>query len=176
MTCWQVARQVQYLLQAATWGSSSTVVFAPGSVVITSRPTEDAIRSGIVMPGAFIRPLGAQVDPDAQELPDLLEQELSVALITSIVNDPFGEAMLVGAQRTGQSSSEGRGLLEIEEELFNAIELLDTDDGVVVQHIGSSAPQPQMVGDDMALIREYGFRIDVTADRFYHPVSNLVES
>jgi len=173
---WQVARQIKYLLQERDWTGSATTVFAPGSVLITTMPTADALKSGIVMPGAFVRPLGNAVDPEGQELPDLIEQEISIALIASIVNDTFGEAMLIGGQRTGQTDSRGRGLLELEEEMFAAVELLNTDDGVVIQHIASSAPQPTLVGSDMAIVREYGFRVDLTADRFYHPVSNLQET
>ena len=174
MNTWQVCQQVKYLLQQQKWTGSSTTVF--GRVVITTKPTEEAVATGIVMPGAMVRPLSNSVDPDAGELPDAIELELVIALIVSVENDPFGEAMLIGAQRTGQTDSRGRGLLEIEEEMFNAVELLNTDDGVLIQHIASGAPAPTMISGNMAVIREYGFRAFLTSDRFYHPVSNLQET
>ena len=174
MNAWQVSRQVKYLLVEQTWTGASTAVF--GAVRITAKPTEEAVRTNLVLPAALVRPLGAAVDPFLGELPDAFEQELVIALVVSIKNDPFQEAMLIGAQRTGQTDSRGRGLLEIEEELMNAVELLNTDDGVVIQHIATGAPTPQLVEGEAALIREYGFRVDLTSNRFYHPVSNLQET
>ena len=40
---------------------------------------------------------------------------------------------MLGGQRTGQTNSTGRGLLEVEEELFAAVELLNDDDGILIR-------------------------------------------
>ena len=172
MNSWQVSRQVQYLLRQANWASGGNTVFHTGSVIVTAAPQESALEQ-LIMPAALIRPLGATSD---DEEPDLIQQEFAVTLAVSHAGDAFGEYPMVGGQRTAQTDSTGRGLLEVEEELFNAIEFLNTDDGVVIQHRASSAATPQYVGGQYLLFRDYLFRSWLTADRFYHPVENLQEA
>jgi len=82
----------------------------------------------------------------------------------------------VGGQRTGTTSSVGRGLLEIEEELFNAIERVDTDLGVVIVTVAKSAVAVAFVSEQYVLVRDYLFRARLTADRYYHPVEDLRET
>lgn len=176
MNLWQVARQLQYLLQQQNWTGSSNVVFAPNSVLITPGPLESVFDASFVMPAALIHPMGATVDPESQEEPDYIEQELAVALAVANMNDVVNQAGLIGSQRTGQTSSVGRGLLEVEEELFNAIEFLNTDDGVVIQHRTSSSPTVRSFEEQSMVMREYLFRVEVTADRFYHPVINVTSA
>ena len=175
MNTWQVARQLQYLARSRKWPGSSTTVWHTDSVKITSAPRE-AVVEQMVMPALLIRPLGATSDPEAEEEPDVIDQEFAFTIATAQVGDSWGEYPLVGGQRSGQTSSVGRGLLEIEEELFSTIELLNTDDGVVIEHRASSATQAQLVGNRYVAVRDYLFRARVTADRYYHPVINLQEA
>jgi len=169
VNCWQVCRQIQYLLREQTWTGSATKVFHTKSILITAAPRESAVEQ-LIMPAVLIRPLGATSD---DEEPDFVSQELALTLATAHAGDSYGEYPLVGGQRTGQTDSTGRGLLEIEEEVFNAIEFLNTDSGVLIQHRMSSAAEPKLVGNQYLLLRDYMFRAELTADRFYHPVENL---
>ncbi len=175
MNTWQVARQIQYLVRAAVWTGSSTKVFHTESVKVTAAIPQ-ANFERVILPALFISPGGNTSDPSSQEDPNLLEQELAMKLAVGHAGDAFGEFAMVGGQRTGQTDSRGRGLLEVEEEVFNAIEFLNTDDGVVIQHRMSSAPRPEMVGEQYVLMRDYLFKLDTTADRFYHPVINLTST
>ena len=154
MNTWQVCRQIQYLLRQRAWTGSATKVFHTDSVLITSAPRESALEQ-LIMPAALIRPMGATSDAVAH------------------AGDAFGEYPMVGGQRAGQEESQGRGLLEIEEEVFAAIELVNTDDGVVIQYRATSEVQPQLVQNQYLLFRDYLFRADLTADRYYHPVECL---
>lgn len=172
MNTWQVCRQIQYLLREQVWTGSATAVFHTSSVLITAAPRESAMEQ-LIMPAALIRPLGATSD---DEEPDFITQELALTLAVSHAGDSYGEYPLVGGQRTSQTDSSGRGLLEVEEEVFNAIEFLNTDAGVLIQHRVSSAAEPRMIGDQYLLLRDYMFRADLTADRYYHPVENLQEA
>lgn len=172
MNTWQVTRQLQYLLRARVWEDSATKVFDENSVLITAAPREAALEQ-LIKPACLIRPMGATCD---DEEPDLIQQEIAVTLAVVHAGDNYGEAPVVGGQRTSQTSSVGRGLLEIEEELFTAVEFLNTDDGVVIQHRASSAVEPQFVAGQYMLFRDYIFRAWVTADRYYHPVENLQEA
>ena len=174
MNTWQITRQLQYLIRSRKWTGSSALVFHTDSVKVTAAPQESAIEQ-MIMPACIIRPLGGTTDPEASEAADLTEQEIGITVAVAHVGDSWGEYPLVGGQRTGQTSSVGRGLLEIEEELFNAVELLNTDDGVVIQHRASSMAQVQYVGDRHILLRDYLFRVWLTMDRYYHPVICLRE-
>ena len=169
MNTWQVCRQIQYLLRQRAWTGSATKVFHTDSVLITSAPRESALEQ-LIMPAALIRPMGATSD---DEEPDLISQDIAVTIAVAHAGDAFGEYSMVGGQRLGQEESQGRGLLEIEEEVFAAIELVNTDDGVVIQYRATSEVQPQLVQNQYLLFRDYLFRADLTADRYYHPVECL---
>ena len=172
MNSWQAFRQAKYLLQERNWTGSSTVVFNPLSIYITAAPREESIEK-LILPAVFLRP-GAATSDD--EYPDLIEQEMVVTLAVGHAGDAFGELPVIGGHRAGQTQSEGRGLLEVEEELFAALELLNTDDGIVIQLMAKSAVTPEYVSGQYILFRDYLFRLNVTADRFYHPVMNLQEA
>lgn len=175
MNAWQVTRQTQYLIRNRKWTGSSNPVFHTDSVKITAMNAPATVEQ-MIMPACVIRPLGATIDPEASEEPDLLEQEIAFTVAVAHVGDSWGEYLMVGGQRSGQTESIGRGLFEVEEELFNAIELLNTDDGVIIQHRASSAAQFQQVDRQSVLVRDYIFRARVTADRYYHPVINLEQT
>lgn len=172
MNSWQAIRQLQYVLRRQKWTGSTNVVFASGSVIITAGVAEEAAEK-IVMPAAIIIPGGLTVDKDFK---DYVTQEVIVRLTVSQAGDAFGEMTVVGGHRTSQTRSQGRGLMEVEEELFNASELLNTDDGIVVQFKGSSALRVQSVDSQFLVWRDYMFALETSADRSYHPVINLVEA
>ncbi len=172
MNTWQSIRQMQYLIRARKWTGSSNVVFAPKSVIIAVGSTEEMAEKSR-FPMAVIRPGGETSDPD---FPDYIDQEVGVRLATTQAGDAHGEFALVGGHRTSQTKSVGRGLLEVEEELFAAIELLNTGDGIVIQLKAKSAVQLQQVDAQFMIFRDYLFSLRTTADRFYHAVMNLVEA
>jgi len=172
VNAWQDFRQLQYLIRAQTWPDGATVAFSSQSVIISASPIEETAEK-IILPMAIIRPGGATSDQDD---PDLLDQEVVISLGVGHAGDAYGEHPMVGGQRTSQTRSQGRGLLEVEEVLFNAVELLNTDDGVVIQFKAKSAPAASYIASQYYLFRDYLFSLICTADRFYHPVINLQES
>ena len=172
MNTWQCLRQLQYLHRQRRWTGSSTSVWASKSVIISAAPHEEIVER-VTMPVAVIRPGSCSVD---RYRPDLLDQEVVITLGVSHAGDAYGEFPVVGGHRTSQTESKGRGLLEVEEEMFAAAELLNADDGIEIQFRGASATQPKLVSGQYLLLRDYLFRLDVTTDRYYHPVINLQES
>ncbi len=175
MNTWQVARQAQYLVRSRSWTGSSTTVFADASVIISSAVQFSAIEQ-MRMPVALIRVLSMDVDPEHREEPDLVQQDFGVSLVTAVASDAHGQAAMVGSNRFGQTDSRGRGLLEVEEELFGAVEELNTIDGVVIQLVASGAPEAiQSDALGYVVARDYRFSAWVTMDRFYHPIINLRE-
>lgn len=173
MNTWQTLKQLRYLLRARNWTGSSTDVF--GSVHVSVGPTEDAFRN-LQYPLALIRPLAATVDPEHDEESDLIVQQVAVRLAVA-VPDGIGEAALLGANRTaGSTSSKGRGLLEVEEELFAAIEFLDQLSGISNQCRARSAVDAQVTEAEYVVFRDYVFDLYVTADRYYHPATQFAGS
>ena len=135
--------------------------------------TRDARRT-MRLPLALISPTEAEVDPDYSQEPDLIRQSITVTLVTAVPGDAIGENPIIGANVPDRTKSEGRGILELEEELFAAIEFLNTDTGVVIEHAATGAARPSL-DDEIGYIvsRDYTFEAWVTADRFYHPCYKL---
>lgn len=174
MNTWQIVRQIKHLLQSRRWsaGASNDPVF--GSVVISQGPEDRTMRT-LRMPLALVRIGSNTADPEHSEMPDLIQQDIEAVVMCSIPSDTIGEAALIGANRTGGStSSAGRGLLEIEEELFDAIGDLNDTTGARLRLVSSSAPDPELFEDTAyAVWRKYRFQGAVTMDRFYHPVTRF---
>lgn len=145
---------------AQTWTGGVNRVFHPGSVLVTVGTDEQAL-STMVSPICLIRPLDAEIDPQHKQEPDLVAQRVAVRIITIVPGDAVGEAALMGGNKTqGATNSHGKGLLEIEEELFNAIKILNAKEAVLIQHRASSAAEATL--DPVfgyVAIRDYLFEI-----------------
>ncbi len=174
MNVWQIVRQLKYLLLQRQWEGSGSDVFQDNSVVITVAPDEQAL-AVLIPPIALIRPLGAQSDPMHDEEPDLILQSMAVRLSVTVPGDPLGQSALIGGGRQSQTDSRGRGLLEVEEELYASIGSLNTINGVVIYSRAKSEAEAELDEDNRySCIRSYLFDALATADRFYHPVMGFV--
>lgn len=166
MNVWQVSRQLAFVLRIATWDGGE-VVF--GSVAVTVRPHEDAMEQ-LMFPVALIRPLAADVDPEHDEEMELLQQRFAVRVMVAVAGDALGETAILGANRAvGDTGSAGRGVLEVEEELADAINRLNGIDGIEVLLRARSAVDVDP--DDevgYVAIREYLVEALTTTNRFYH--------
>lgn len=165
MNTWQLCTRIQNLLIARQWNNDATAepVFNPNAVIVTMTPTEDA-EQRLVMPAAYIGPSTMTVDPEHQEQSDLISQEIIVAIVVCITGDDFGQNAIMGAYRGTNltKSSRGRGLLEIESELWAVLKLLTAQDGVRILLRGASAAIPLTVENgDWKVWRAYRFAADV---------------
>jgi len=126
---WQVARQLKSLLEAAVWPDTpSERVFA--RVLVTANVTK-AAAGELRWPFCTIRPLDAQAD---EEEPDLLLQNYEVLFGAQVAGDTFGERSILGGPRSaGQGSSRGRGVLELEEEVLEAVADLNETNGIRIR-------------------------------------------
>jgi hypothetical protein len=86
---------------------------------------------------ALIQPLDGESDPKYDEEPDLLYENFQVRLIVNIPGDPVGSNALMGANLTnGANASEGQGLFSLEQQLYNAIGLLNAAQSITIQFRG----------------------------------------
>lgn len=171
MNTFQVVQQIKYLLVNRLWEGTGEKVF--GSVFISVRPNEDVYEHSM-FPVAIIRPMGATIDPEHEEEHEYLAQEIDVIVAQAVAGDGYGEAPIIGANRSSTTSSGGRGLLEIEEEVFDSITLANGIDGIEILLRQKSAIDAA-IDDEIGYVvfRGYRFEALTTSNRFYHPPTRL---
>lgn len=136
MNSFDVAVRVRDLLAAAVWpGVGGEVVF--GKVLVTAGVDVEQTRSQLRFPFARILPDTLDVDEEAE---DLVTQRFTVSILQSVAGDPWGETVLIGGPGpAGGLTSKGRGLMELEQVVFDTLKLLSAQDGVTIQFTGASA-------------------------------------
>lgn len=166
MTEVQLLVSLKAELVAQTWTGSSTVVFPTGSVKVTGSVEESfpaALKTQRV-PIALIQPGATEADPGFDEDPSFVRFGIVVRLATMVLGDAIGEnAVLGGYKVNGSQASEGRGIYELEQELWNAIGKLNALESIVLQNRFKSATgQAYVEGVTKVLWRDYAFEAMVT--------------
>jgi len=164
MNTQQISKQLRFLLEAQNWTGSGNTVF--GDVKVSNSVVEGVIkdlRTPFVLLGI------GSATPDPEE-PDLLTQNIIARLVVASHGDKYGENVMIGGSRTsGLTDSAGKGLLEVEEELFNAIFLLNDLEGIRIQSRAVSIINAsETSAKKHVAFRDYSFETWVTADRYYH--------
>lgn len=124
---------IQTKLLAQTWTGSANVVFPSNSVIVTTFAEVDAVLSYCRVPFAIIIVGDAQSDPQWGEEPDFMKVQVTIRIGVAIPGEALGENPLMGANRPDSTKSEGAGLYEIEEEVYNAVGKLNTQDSITIQ-------------------------------------------
>ena len=172
MNIWQTVRQVKYLLQQATWPDATTTVFATESVRVVAA-LAPARLSEMRPPIALVRPLGGSADPEADQM-DLFQQDIGISLFCGCGGDQVGENAVIGLYQSDLNDPEGRGLLEVEEELLAAVEHLNDLDGIRVEWMASGFVNADEIETLPHLVsREYLFSALVSRAKYYHPVRDF---
>lgn len=164
MNAWQAMRQLRAILRAAVWpDGAGEVVFSSRVHVTAGMP--DGVIPGVGYPFCLLAPGSTDEDEDDANL-ELCA--MRVLLVVRGAGDAYGETALLGGPRSGGvGSSKGRGLLEVEEVLSDAVNKLDGTDGVNVRITGRAAPAAQVVGSDYVVSREYTLEAVLTKSRTY---------
>lgn len=131
------AELIRTYLDAAEW-TPGDPLFPQGSVVITNGPERDAWIN-LIPPSCMIGIGAARNDPEFSEEPGLLFQTFALMVAASVQNDALGEASLIGANIAG---GDGRGLLEVEREVFRIVQVLNGAEGFNLQLRGMSGVEP----------------------------------
>lgn len=162
MNLYQLCGAIRTKIRAQTWPSVSSVVWGSTSVRVTVGPSPEAIMA-LPMPCALIAPMDSNSDPEHHEAPGLMVQRISVTLVTAVPSDEIGEAALMGANEESATTSPGKGLLQLEERLHNAIQLLTAQDSINIQfsHAGAAGAR---IDETMGYIvfRDYYFDALIT--------------
>ena len=132
MTKTGLLSSIKTKLLAQNWTGSSNPVFGNTSVVITKWISiEEALRV-LRTPFALIIPEAGRSDPQFQEEPDLIIFPVNIRIVATVPGDTLGENPLLGANRQ-TNTSQGAGLYQIEQEVYNAIGKLNTQDSLTIQ-------------------------------------------
>ena len=124
---------IRAALVAAGWAGGE-VAFA--SVHATAGLPTPAAFASLRLPCALIQLGGATAD---DEEPGLIRQEFQVTICQAVAGDTVAENVVLGANRTGGAgSSRGKGLVEIEERMKQAIQELGPAAGVRLMFRSSS--------------------------------------
>jgi len=166
MNIWQIMRQLEYLIASRKWEDD-----AGNEEVILPVPTAGTPKraaNSLTLPFVLITPLGGPAD---EEDPDIWDESVRFVIVSGQGADPTGKAALIGGSRaSGQGSSHGRGLLELQEEVLAAINQLGKDLGVVIQ--GRNARSGEAFEDDdfgYIVNRQLFYDVRCTSFRYYHP-------
>lgn len=165
MSPWQVVQQLAWLIANRHWPETSgeRVVANAIPTVGIAEEVLGTVRSG---PLCLLKPGGRTADP---ENPRLLTMEVLLTLAVKVGGDKTGKAALVGGARSAETvaSSEGRGLLEIEEEILEPIAAAAGASGVNVQVAWAGSPAVGRIGEQAVAVCEYGMRVLCTRHREY---------
>ena len=172
MNAWQFFQQFKHEMDLSRW-TGSVRVWPSGSIVVCADMPERFLER-TRLPCALIRVQDASADPEHDEESDLFEQNFDITVAVAVANDPYGEAAFLGAGRSDANASAGKGLLEIEEKLWEDLHRLGEGQGIRVQARGKGAsggtPHSAL---GYSAWRTYRFAATLGATRFYHPGTNF---
>lgn len=151
----QTLSYVKTKLAARDWTGASNRVF--GGVVLTAGLPDEPLLD-LITPIALIVPGSGAID---QKQPGVCEYRFSVRVLVEVEGDESGELALIGGPRSsGESSSLGAGILQVQRELLDELLLKTKGDGLYVQLIAQSSTNPALVGNTRFLVyRDYQFKV-----------------
>lgn len=167
MNAWQVAKQLRYTLRNATWqDAGGERIF--GSVHITNGPAKEFYNEIQNFPLALIGVNDDETDPMT---PGYVKQMFTITFIVRILGDMRGENAMIGANRTaGSTSSKGRGILEVTEEVSRALRQIQESVGVkIVGRRKSDIGTGILEGVGYLALRQSIIEVKCTDARYYHP-------
>lgn len=152
---------IKAALIARNWTGGGTSVFPTGCVYITANvdlAMEAALKT-MRTPLALLQPMDSTSDPEFGEDPKFTQLNINLRVVVMVPGDSVGQNPLVGANKTGgTTASEGRGLLEVQQEVFNAIGLMNDNEGLQLQNTQTGAASAAIVDDKTYVAwRDYKF-------------------
>jgi hypothetical protein len=152
MTESQLLTAIKAELVAQLWTGGANVVFPTGCVAITANvdlAMESALKT-MRTPFALLQPMGTTSDPEFDEDPNFVALNLQVRIVVMVPGDSVGENALMGGNKTGGATvSEGKGIFDVEQELFNAIGRLNGLESIILQCRQKGGISAAIVGDNV---------------------------
>ena len=170
MNIWQVAQQLKYILGKRKWADNPVNELVFGSVKVVFSPAEVLIQE-LRVPTLFI--IIQSADTDSEE-PNLITQNIDLKLVNMVRGDNVGEDVVMGSNRSS-TKSDGRGLLEIEEELLDVVSKLNELYGIkIIERFQSSGVIDEMYESGYTISRTYSLKVYCINNRTYGPAMRLM--
>jgi hypothetical protein len=168
---WQTAQQIKSVLIARTWEGSGQVVFPSNSVHVTNGFQQTAA-ANFRFPIALVGIGNGAAD---EQIPGHVKQAITVVIAVWNEGDMIGETSIIGANRQGTNRSEGRGILEVKEEVLAACRQMQDALGVRMSLRATTTDTPAAdQSGGMTTWMGVEFEADCTDARYYHPPQDLV--
>jgi hypothetical protein len=167
---WQIVRQIKATLIARQWEGSGQVVFPSGSVHVTNGYQEPAA-ANFRFPIALI---GVGPGANDDQIPGHEKRQVTILIAVRNLGDQIGENSVIGANRQGTNRSEGRGILEVEEEVKAACRQMQDALGIRLSFRTVATDTPAAdPASGMTTWMGLEFEADCTDARYYHPPQDL---
>lgn len=168
MNEFQLAHQIPFLLKNRRYKGDPAAPLTFNTVLLTGVDRGRPQQQGTNFPLVIIHPMGGNNDPSVARL-----RVLDWAFLIAVSNftDALGAAALLGANRTDpDGSSEGAGLLELQEELDAVLNPASGADGLALSFAESTSAETATDGQRPAVaFRLYRYRGGATTQRVYDP-------
>lgn len=167
----QNERQLASLLRLATWRGGGSKIL--GSVVVSARPLE-AFARDLTWPCALVRAIAEDRDRQLPQRANVARFE--IVLAAQAAGDLSGEGALVGANRSSTTTSDGRGVDELVDEIIYALGisgrpgvLTDSQHGMLacIEGVSVARELPEIAAAAVTL----SVAVYNQGPRFYHPVT-----
>ena len=149
-----VAKRIKALLEARVWSGGNSPVF--GDVLVSAGVSLEAYKSQLRWPFALILVGATEADDDAA---DLALARFSIKLAQRVASDNTGEAAVIGGPSPSSLVSAARGILDLQEQLYDTIALLSLKDQITLQWISASAIAAS-IDDDHGYIAERDYEFE----------------
>jgi hypothetical protein len=108
----------------------------------------------------LLRPLSASVDGEIMEQGRIVKTSIEGRLIVTDERDQLTEQAIFQ-------------LLEVQEQVFDVLDLLTGADGIEINHRASSMVDAAQIGKTWIAARAYRFDMLTTTDKYFHPPTRL---
>lgn len=176
MNEWQAIRQIKYRLEQHAWSEGSAArVFGSNGVLVTAADISTELILRAPKPFIVLRPGSGQQDPEFTDNPGIVRLEVLARIYQSVAGGAVGQESLLGATVIDEGLSGGRGLLEVQEEFYSVIDILNRADALWVQARALSVTDATFGSDHGWLAyRDYSIEVKVGTARTYPPPRSLV--
>lgn len=136
MNDWQLVGRLKRILSSRRWGGdpANGLVFPYGSVMVSAMPLFSTYKT-LRMPSLILRPGPSRAD---REFPHLKSAQFIGTLLVAVPGDYISERVFLGGNRSDRDSSDGASLMQLNNEVQEAVADLLGRDGVNLISVADS--------------------------------------
>ena len=173
MTPYQVSQQFKHMIGTRRWGANPAADLVFGRAIATAG-TEDELTQRVRFPMAWISEDGTEFDSTEREQGRLQRVTWTITVFVGHEGTGTGRALLVGGHRSGGlTSSKGRGLQEVREELIEVLASGGKEHGLSLKFFPASMAKPRQLDKKNILVQEFRISTACSNQRTYPTVARF---